>query len=238
MFNRRTTITLTLLLVMVAVAGFVVPDVLAQGPVDQGEFETFAETAGFTTNADLEVIVARLIRTVLSFLGIVAVVIMLYGGFVWMTAGGNPDRVDKAKKIIINGTIGLVLVFSSFAVTQFILNQITEATGVQTGGGTGGPPGGGYPGPGGGIGGSQPFVLESLNDECSTSVRNLQLQYVFSSNVDADTVQNDDGIVVREQGGADVPGTFNVSGNRVTFTPDADCGGGSGREVLCGQCGF
>jgi cysteine-rich repeat protein len=232
MFNRRTTITLTLLLAMVAIVGFFAPEVYAQGPVDQGAFESFAETAGFTTNAELEVIVARLIRTVLSFLGIVAVVIMLYGGFVWMTAGGNPDRVDTAKKIIINGTIGLVLVFSSFAITQFILGQLTEATGVQTGGGSGGPPGGGYPGPGGGTGGAQPFVLESLNDECSAAVRNLQLQYVFSNRVDADTVENDDGIVVRAQGGADVPGTFNVSGNSVTFTPDADCGGGSGEKCF------
>ncbi len=83
---------------------------------------------------DLRVTIASIIRTVLGFLGILALLIVLYGGFVYMTAGGNEQKVSTAKKILINGGIGLVLILSAFAITQFVLTRLAEATGY--GGGT------------------------------------------------------------------------------------------------------
>ena len=49
---------------------------------------------------DPRVFAANIIRVALGFLGIVAVAIVLYGGFVWMTAAGNEERLSKAKKIL------------------------------------------------------------------------------------------------------------------------------------------
>ncbi|MBI5728241.1 MAG: hypothetical protein HY984_00630, partial [Candidatus Magasanikbacteria bacterium] len=78
---------------------------------------------------DLRVTIAKIIRAALAFLGVVAVGIILYGGFVYMTSGGNEDKVGEARKIIVNGTIGLVIILSAFSIAQFILRQLSEATG-------------------------------------------------------------------------------------------------------------
>lgn len=90
--------------------------------------EEFAGEAGLGSG-DLPTTIATIIRAALGFLGIVAVVIILWGGFKWMTAGGNTDKVDEAKKIIIQGVIGLVIVLSAFAIASFVINQITGAVG-------------------------------------------------------------------------------------------------------------
>lgn len=89
--------------------------------------EEFAGEAGLGT-ADLPTTVASIIRTILGFLGIVAVVIILFGGFKWMTSGGNEDKVGEAKKLIISGIIGLVIVISAFAIASFVITQIAGVT--------------------------------------------------------------------------------------------------------------
>jgi hypothetical protein len=68
----------------------------------------------------LPAIIARIIRVALGFLGIVAVVVILYGGFIWMTSGGDEDKIRRAKKTLINGTIGLGLILGAFIIVQFI----------------------------------------------------------------------------------------------------------------------
>jgi len=177
--------------------------------------ESFAETAGFSTSASITVIIARLIRTAISVVGVVTVAFMVYGGFVWMTAGGNEERVKTAKKIIINSVIGLVLVFASFAIAQFILNALVGATGGDISG---------SPSDSGGYtdgGGSSVFYLSSANTECAEALQNLQLQFVFSKNVDSDTVE--EGILIRDESGDAVDGTFSVRSRTVTFTPSQAC---------------
>lgn len=81
----------------------------------------------------LPIIIARIIRAVLGFIGVLLVVLILYGGFVWMTSGGNPDKISKAKKILTNAVIGFIIVMSSFAITQFILGRLLEAAGLGGG---------------------------------------------------------------------------------------------------------
>jgi hypothetical protein len=73
--------------------------------------------------------VANIIQIALSFLGIVAVVIVLWGGVLWMTAAGNDDKVAQAKKVLFSGLIGLIIILSAYAITQFVVNQLVSATG-------------------------------------------------------------------------------------------------------------
>lgn len=84
---------------------------------------------------DIRLTIARVIRTILGLLGIIAVVIVLYGGFTYMTAGGSEDKVATAKKIIINGVIGLGIIMSAYAITQFVFNSLSKATGSGNTGG-------------------------------------------------------------------------------------------------------
>lgn len=87
----------------------------------------FAGEAGLGAG-DLPTTIASIIRVALGFLGIVAVVIILLGGFKWMTAGGNEDKVKDAKKFMIGGVIGLVIVLSAYAIASFVITQITTTT--------------------------------------------------------------------------------------------------------------
>lgn len=91
-----------------------------------------SELSGTLGNSDLRTTIARLINVALSLLGVIAVVIILAGGFKWMTAGGNDDKVAEARKMIFSGIIGLAIILSSWAIALFVLNRLRDATGSGT----------------------------------------------------------------------------------------------------------
>lgn len=72
---------------------------------------------------------SRIINVALSMLGLIAVVIVLAGGFKWMTAGGNEEKTTEARKMIFSGIIGLAIILSAWAITLFVFNQLAQATG-------------------------------------------------------------------------------------------------------------
>ena len=73
--------------------------------------------------------VARLITTAMILLGTIAVAIVLAAGFKWMTAGGNEDKIDDAKKLMTSGVVGLIIILSAWGIATFIINQLQSATG-------------------------------------------------------------------------------------------------------------
>ncbi len=95
----------------------------------QTAFEQFGSTTRLGQES-LPIIIARIIRVVLGTLGIITVVLLLYSGFLWMTSAGDPKKIERAKSIIKNAVIGLLIIFSSFAITQFVLNALLRATGL------------------------------------------------------------------------------------------------------------
>lgn len=135
------TITPWLLFLVVFLAALLMPQLaLAQDDA----LEQVASASGLPTT-NLIVIIGNIIRIFLSLLGIILVVLILYAGFLWMTAAGNPDQVQKAKDIIKRAIVGLIIIVSAFAIVSFI---ITRLTGSFWGGGSGGPGGPGGPTPG------------------------------------------------------------------------------------------
>ncbi len=80
--------------------------------------------------SDPREIASKIINVALGFLGIVAVVIIIIGGFKWMTASGNEDKVAEAKKLIVAGIIGLVIILAAYAIAKFVLEQLMTATGA------------------------------------------------------------------------------------------------------------
>jgi len=117
------------LLVLTPVFAFSLP-ALAAPDIWNGSGENGADFAANTTlgNADLKTTIAQTIRVIIGFLGIIAVVIILIGGFKWMTAGGNEDKVGEAKKLLVAGLIGLVIILMAYAIAAFVLNQLVTAT--------------------------------------------------------------------------------------------------------------
>ncbi len=95
----------------------------------EGTSANVAVAVGLGTKTPIEVIVG-VINVVLGFLGIIAVIIILLGGFKWMTAQGNEDKVEEARNLIIAGVIGLVIIMSAFGIAQFVIGQMKTTTGL------------------------------------------------------------------------------------------------------------
>lgn len=95
----------------------------AEGGVSEG----YVTDATNLSEKDPREMASYIINLLLGFLGIIAVVIILVGGFKWMTAGGNEDGVAEAKKWIFSGIIGLVIILASYAIASFVLNQLVQA---------------------------------------------------------------------------------------------------------------
>ncbi|MFA6428551.1 MAG: hypothetical protein WCW02_03350 [Candidatus Buchananbacteria bacterium] len=79
--------------------------------------------------ADLFTTVINAVNWVLSLLVLIAVIIILYGGFVWMTAGGNDDKISSAKGTISAGVIGLIIILAAYAIASFVITQFSGITG-------------------------------------------------------------------------------------------------------------
>jgi len=112
--------------------------VLAAGPIVGGSNllppDQLGVNYGEATNLsgqDVRISTANIINVVLDLLGIITVVLILFAGFTWMTAGGNDEQVGKAKKILSAAVIGLVIVMSAYAITQFVVGNLYRATGGQ-----------------------------------------------------------------------------------------------------------
>ncbi|MBM3205166.1 hypothetical protein FJZ48_04310 [Candidatus Uhrbacteria bacterium] len=72
-------------------------------------------------NVTLQGMIARVIRAVIGIVGALALLAFVYGGFVWMTAGGSEKRVAEGRTIIINAVIGLLIIFFSYTLTNVFL---------------------------------------------------------------------------------------------------------------------
>lgn len=75
---------------------------------------------------DIENSAAKVIATILSFVGVAFLILMIYGGVLWMISQGEPAQVKKAKDIIINGIIGLVIVVFAYAITSYLGSTLTS----------------------------------------------------------------------------------------------------------------
>ena len=74
------------------------------------------------TNPNL--IIGKVIEAALGIVGSLALLMFIYGGFIWMLAAGNNERVQKGKEVLIWATVGLVVIFSSYAMIKLIFQGL------------------------------------------------------------------------------------------------------------------
>jgi len=86
-------------------------------------------------NAGLINIIGNVIKILFGILGAIALVIVLYAGFLYMTSGGDQEKVTTAKKWLINGVIGLAIIFSAYSITAFLLGMFGGGGQMQPAGG-------------------------------------------------------------------------------------------------------
>ncbi len=102
--------------------GYLTQPVLAQS-LGSEQLTEFGETVGYG-EATLPQAIGRIVRIGLSLLGLLAVIIMIIGGFMWMTSGGAVEKIKKAKGIMINGLIGLLIIVFAYALVSFVIGQL------------------------------------------------------------------------------------------------------------------
>ena len=67
----------------------------------------------------------RIISVVLGLVGTIALVMFIYGGIIWMTSAGSSDKIKKGREAIIWSVIGMAVIFASYGLTKFLLDNIT-----------------------------------------------------------------------------------------------------------------
>lgn len=88
-----------------------------------------AQEAGYDITQDSpDPIIETIIQVALSFLGVIFLMLTIYGGFLWMTAAGNEEQVGKAKKILTGAIIGLIIVVGAYAISTLVISKLEGAT--------------------------------------------------------------------------------------------------------------
>jgi len=86
------------------------------------------QATGGQTTVSLTTIIGNIIKVVVSLLGLIAVVLIIIGGFQWMTSGGEEEKITKAKQLMINGIIGLVIIVLAYAIATFIIDKLVTVS--------------------------------------------------------------------------------------------------------------
>jgi|SRR3989344_7270256 len=88
--------------------------------------DTSACEAGLCENytASTSELIGTIITGLLNFLGVAFLLLIIYGGIMWMTAGGSERKIEQAKKIIINSAIGLAIIFLAQMISFLIIDVL------------------------------------------------------------------------------------------------------------------
>jgi hypothetical protein len=90
-----------------------------------------AGEAGLTSGKDPIDIAATIVEFLLGFLGIIFIVLLMYGGFLRMTAQGSPEKVSTSMKIITSAVIGVFIILASWIITAFVFDQVNQQVGGE-----------------------------------------------------------------------------------------------------------
>jgi len=89
-----------------------------------GDVKTKLNTAvgktGMSGYTNINTIISNIVKVGLSAVGLLFFILVFYGGFTWMTAHGNEDKIKKSQQVVIAAGIGLIVVISAYAITTFV----------------------------------------------------------------------------------------------------------------------
>lgn len=71
-------------------------------------------------------VVLLIVNFFLGFLGLLALVMVIYGGFLYVSSAGNEENVGKAKKILIYAAIGIVVILVAYPVVNTLLGATSQ----------------------------------------------------------------------------------------------------------------
>ena len=142
-------ISILVLLILILIFPYFVFGEEPKVPTMGGGLKELGGASGYEVNAvgptTVSAIAGTAVSAFLSILAVIFIVLMLYGGYLWMMARGSEEQVTKAKELIQAAIIGLIIIVAAYAISFFIFNWLTPRTLTTPGGGGGVGGGGGCP---------------------------------------------------------------------------------------------
>lgn len=125
-------IIVTTLAIITVFGFFAIPVLAQQGTVGSPVTPSVSGSGGLKnplgdSNNDPRVIIGNIIRAALGLVGSLALAVFIYGGITWVTSGGNQERISRGKNMLIWATLGLAVVFASYAVVTFIIDALLSS---------------------------------------------------------------------------------------------------------------
>ena len=77
---------------------------------------------------DVRVVIGRIIKAALGLSGSIALLMFIWGGFLWLTSAGKEEQVEKGKKTLTWATLGLIIIFGAYALTNAVIKAITTGS--------------------------------------------------------------------------------------------------------------
>lgn len=81
--------------------------------------------AGYLPGITVESLAGKIITIIISLLGIIFVLFVIYGGYLYLTAAGNEEKTKKGRTIIVQSLLGLIIILSAYAISYFVINLVT-----------------------------------------------------------------------------------------------------------------
>ena len=69
----------------------------------------------------------QIFKKILGVLGLILLVLFIVGGVNWMTSGGSSEKIKKARALLINAIVGLIIILLSYSLVDFIIKRMEEA---------------------------------------------------------------------------------------------------------------
>ena len=98
----------------------------AQLSTAQEDVESIGTSLDVT--GDLPTLVGAIINVLLSVLGIVFVLLVVYAGFLYLTSQGETKNVEKAKKLLTQSIIGLIIIVAAYAISSYVIGALVTAS--------------------------------------------------------------------------------------------------------------
>jgi hypothetical protein len=121
---RRLLIILPLLAILLHAA-----PALAQTAAPQATGDRAVKLTNPLNTASVPQLVSNIIKAFVGIVGAVALLIFVYGGFLWLTSAGEASKIQAGKDAMKWAVVGLVVVFSSYALVSFVLSALTKRVG-------------------------------------------------------------------------------------------------------------
>lgn len=86
--------------------------------------EATGSAAGLSSEESLSERVGYVIHALLGLVGVIFLILIIYAGLLWMTAMGDAAKAQKARQMILNAILGLIVVIGAYALTDFILEAV------------------------------------------------------------------------------------------------------------------